>query len=231
MRAVWKSTRALKATGLGTGAPSAKRPAAPSSPATAASGIRSVGLTHANTNAWADSATDAPRHDGLTALGRDLVAEMNRLGVLVDLSHASDATFFDALAAGAAPPILSHSACRAVSDHPRNASDAMLRALAAADGVVFVNAYAEHLGGAADLDAYLDHVEHALRVAGPDHVGLGSDFDGVPRATPGLEDVTRLPHVTYGLLRRGHAPATVRKVLGENALRVLRHAERVSARR
>ena len=194
----------------------------------AADGLRYVTLTHSNTNAWADSATDTPRHGGLNGLGRELVAEMNRLGVLVDLSHASDSTFFDALAASRAPPILSHSSCRAVHAHVRNASDAMLRALADAGGVVFVNAYADYLGGAADLGAYLDHVEHALRVAGPDHVGLGSDFDGVPRLPVGLEDVTQLPHVTYGLLRRGHSEATVRGVLGGNALRVLREAEAVA---
>ena len=197
----------------------------------AADGLRYVTLTHSNTNAWADSATDAPRWDGLNALGRDLVAEMNRLGVLVDLSHASDSTFYDALAASRAPVILSHSSCRAVHDHVRNASDAMLRALAAQGGVVFVNAYADYLGGAADLDAYLDHLEHALRVAGPDHVGIGSDFDGVPRLPAGLEDVTRLPWVTYGLLRRGHSETTVRKVLGGNALRVLREAEAVAVNR
>ena len=194
----------------------------------AADGLRYVTLTHSNTNAWADSATDTPRWDGLNGLGRELVAEMNRLGVLVDLSHASDATFYDALAASRAPVILSHSSCRAVFDHPRNASDAMLRALAARGGVVFVNAYADYLGAPADLDAYLDHLDHAIRVAGPDHVGLGSDFDGVPRLPAGLEDVTRLPHVTYGLLRRGHGEATVRKVLGGNALRVLREAEAVA---
>ena len=191
-------------------------------------GVRYVTLTHANTNAWADSATDTPRWDGLNALGRELVAEMNRLGVLVDLSHTSDATFWDALDASAAPPILSHSSCRALHDVPRNASDEMLRALAVAGGVVFVNAYPGALAhGPATLDDYLDHVEHALRVAGPDAVGIGSDWDGVPAMPAGLEDVTRLPWVTYGLLRRGVPEATVRKVLGGNALRVLRAAERV----
>ena len=193
-------------------------------------GVRYVTLTHANTNTWADSATDAPRWDGLNGLGRELVAEMNRLGVLVDLSHTSDATFWDALDASAAPPILSHSSCRALHDMPRNASDAMLRALADAGGVVFVNAYPGALAeGPATLSDYLDHIEHALAVAGPHAVGIGSDWDGVPAMPAGLADVTRLPHVTYGLLRRGHTEATVRAVLGGNALRVLRAAERAAA--
>ena len=195
----------------------------------AARGLRYVTLTHAGTTSWADSATDAPRWDGLNDLGREMVAEMNRLGVLVDLSHASDATFWDALKASTAPPILSHSSCRALHDVPRNASDAMLRALADAGGAVFVNAYPGALtSGDAELSDYLDHIEHALRVAGPDAVGIGSDFDGVPAMPRGLEDVTRLPWVTHGLLRRGWPEATVRKVLGGNALRVLRAAERLA---
>ena len=193
-------------------------------------GIRYVTLTHANTNRWADSATDAPRWDGLNDLGRSLVAEMNRLGVLVDLSHTSDATFWDALDVSTAPPILSHSSCRALHDVPRNASDAMLRALADRGGAVFVNAYPGALtDGPATLDDYLDHIEHALTVAGPDAVGIGSDWDGVPAMPAGMADVTRLPWVTYGLLRRGVPEATVRKVLGGTALRVLREAERVAA--
>ena len=195
-----------------------------------ANGIRYVTLTHSNTNSWADAATDAPRWDGLNGLGRELVAEMNRLGVLVDLSHVSDDAFFDALEATAAPVILSHSSCRAVHDHARNASDEMLAALAENGGVVMVNFYSAYVGrGRVTVDDVLDHIDHAVRVAGADHVGLGSDFDGVPALPDGLGDATRLPWITYGLLKRGHSEADVRKILGGNVMRVLAEAERVSA--
>ncbi len=195
----------------------------------AANGVRYVTLTHANTNAFADASTDAARWDGLNDLGRELVTEMNRLGVLVDLSHVSDSTFVDALAVSRAPVILSHSSCRALHDHPRNASDAMLRAVAANGGVVMINFFADYLGPGATLDTALDHIEHAVRVAGADHVGLGSDFDGVPALPDGLGDVTRLPWLTRGLLKRGLSEGDVRKVLGGNILRVMRDAERVAA--
>ncbi len=195
----------------------------------AANGVRYVTLTHSNTNAWADASTDAPRWGGLNALGRELVAEMNRLGVLVDLSHVSDDTFEDALAVTRAPVLLSHSSCRALHRHARNVSDDMLRALARNGGVVMINYFATYLGsGRVDLDDVLDHVQHAAEVAGVDHVGLGSDFDGVPRLPDGLGDVTRLPPLTHGLLARGFSEADVRKILGGNVLRVLAEAERVA---
>ena len=194
-----------------------------------ANGIRYVTLTHSNTNSFADAATDAPRWGGLNETGRQLVAEMNRLGVLVDLSHVSDDAFFDALAVTTAPVILSHSSCRALRDHARNASDEMLTALAQNGGVIMVNFYRTYVGrGEVTLDDVLDHVEHAVAVAGVDHVGLGSDFDGVPALPDGLGDVTRLPWITYGLLQRGHSEADVRKILGGNVMRVLGEAERVS---
>ena len=196
----------------------------------AARGVRYVTLTHSNTNAWADASTDAARWGGLNETGRDLVREMNRLGVLVDLSHVSDETFFDALDATAAPVVLSHSSARALRDHVRNVSDDMLRALAANGGVILVNFYPLYVGeGRVTTDDVLDHIEHMARVAGVDHVGLGSDFDGVPTLPDGLEDVTRLPHVTYGLLKRGFSEADVRKILGGNVLRVMEAAERVAA--
>jgi membrane dipeptidase len=240
-------------------------------------GVRYMTLTHSFPTSWADSSgttsVPEPVHGGLGDFGREVVREMNRLGMLVDLSHVSDETFFDALEASAAPVIASHSACRAVANHPRNLSDEMLRALAANGGVVMINFYpayidedaaaatgawfAEHVGalealqaeagedparrGAlfrdfvakhppprAPLDALLDHFDHAIDVAGPDHVGLGADWDGVVSMPEGLEDVTRLPNLTAGLLARGHSPATIRKILGENALRVLEAAERVA---
>ena len=196
----------------------------------AANGVRYVTLTHTNTNAFADAATDAPRWGGLNRLGEELVAEMNRLGVLVDLSHVSDATFADALRASRAPVILSHSSCRALHRHARNASDEMLRALAANGGVVMINFYRTYLGRrGVDVETVLDHIDHAVEVAGVDHVGLGSDFDGVPALPRGLGDVTRLPYLTYGMLQRGHSEADVRKILGGNTLRVLAEAEQVAA--
>ena len=228
-------------------------------------GIRYVTLTHVNTNSWADASQDAPRHNGLSDLGREMVRAMNRLGVLVDLSHVSDSTFFDALAVSQAPVIVSHSSMRALTPSVRNMNDAMLRALAANGGVVMINffdalvnpyldtdvmaaaqnrlaasgkslhslwsaVYAEKqargLPGAT-LDDVLDHIDHAVQVAGIDHVGLGSDFDGVFDLPTGLRDVTRLPWITFGLLQRGYTEEEIYKLLGGNALRVLEHAERV----
>ena len=195
----------------------------------AGNGVRYVTLTHTNTNAWADASTDAARWDGLNTLGREMVAEMNRLGVLVDLSHVSDATFYDALEVTRAPVILSHSSCRALRRHARNVTDEMLRALADNGGIIMINFYRAHVGrGRVTVDSVLDHIDHAVSVAGVDHVGLGSDFDGVPRLPDGLGDVTRLPYLTYGLLKRGYAEEDVRKILGGNALRVLADAARIA---
>ena len=196
-------------------------------------GIRYVTLTHSNTNGWADSSGDAPRWNGLNQKGRDLVRAMNRLGVLVDLSHVSDSTFYDALAVSEAPVILSHSSARALNPHARNVTDAMLRALADNGGVIMINFYSRYIaqrGNPATLRDILDHIDHAVEVAGIDHVGLGSDFDGVPFLPRGMEDATRLPHITYGLLKRGYSEEDVRKILGGNTLRVLADAERVAER-
>lgn len=193
-----------------------------------ANGIRYVTLTHTNTNSWADASTDEPRWGGLNDLGRDMVREMNRLGVMVDLSHVSDATFYDAVQVSAAPVLLSHSSCRALHEHVRNVQDEMLVALRENNGAILINFYDTYIGDApVTVDTILDHIEHVINVAGIDHVGLGSDFDGVPSLPVGMEDATLLPFITYGLLKRGHSEADVRKVLGGNALRVLADAERV----
>ena len=196
----------------------------------AANGVRYVTLTHTNTNSWADASTDAPRWGGLNRLGESLIVEMNRLGVLVDLSHVSDDTFSDALRVSRAPVILSHSSCRALHRHARNVSDDMLQALADNGGVIMVNFYRTYLGrGRVTVETVLDHIDHAVEVAGVDHVGLGSDFDGVPSLPTGLGDVTRLPYLTYGMLQRGYSESDIRKILGGNTLRVLADAERVAA--
>jgi membrane dipeptidase len=231
-------------------------------------------LTHSRTIEWADSATDNPKHDGLTDFGLRIVAELNRLGMLVDLSHVSEATMRDAIAATRAPVIFSHSGARALNDHPRNVSDAVLALLRTNGGVVMVDyappyvsdAYrrwsadsaaektrlnAPPYGGlaigqpekaAAAYAAWLaahpaprvtlaqvaDHIEHVARVAGVDHVGLGSDFDGVGDTLPdGLEDVATYPALLAELMRRGWSDAHIAKLAGGNVLRVMEAAARV----
>lgn len=210
-------------------------------------GVRYMTLTWNNGTEWAGAAAglNGTRTGGLTARGRDIVREMNRLGMLVDISHVSDSTFYDALATTSYPVIASHSSARAINDHRRNLSDDQLRAVARNGGVVNVNFYsvfidpafrarAESLGENTEairalprppLSVLLDHFEHIIRVAGIDHVGLGSDFDGVGGLLPaGMDDVTRLPLIAQGLLDRGYSEADVRKVLGGNMLRVMERA-------
>ena len=232
--------------------------------ALADAGIRYVTLTHVNTNRWADSSQDEPRHGGLTDLGREMVRTMNEEDVLVDLAHVSDATFFDALAVSTAPVIVSHSSCRHLTPTVRNVSDEQLRAVAQNGGVVMINFFDAMVNPALDrtvfaaahrqleregkglrslwsavydvkrardlpgatLSDVLDHIDHAVEVAGVDHVALGSDFDGVFDLPQGLEDVTRLPWITYGLLKRGYTEAEITKILGGNTLRVLGAAGR-----
>ncbi len=241
-----------------------------------AAGARYMTLTHTSNTAWADSATDAPQHAGLTPFGVQVVREMNRLGMLVDLSHVSTDTMKAALAASAAPVIFSHSSARALDDHPRNVPDDVLRAVAGNGGVVMVNfapAYvsaarnqweADHAAEQARFNAppygglYIgqperahaamlkwesehprpettlaqvaDHVEHIARIAGVDHVGLGSDFDGIPDAPIGLQGVDRFPALLAELMRRGWSDADIAKLAGENLLRVMSSAEQVGAR-
>ena len=233
-------------------------------------GARYMTLTWNNGNQWAGSSlgVGGTRTGGLTPFGRDVILEMNRLGMLVDVSHVSDATFYDVVATSRAPVIASHSSARALHDSPRNLSDAQLVAVARTGGVVCVNfysafldprlsaAYAEmgrRLDAAADslrrvhrgdprrvaaelarirgalaagipstpLSVLIDHIDHIARVAGIDHVGLGSDFDGVGALPVGLEDVTGLPRIAQALLDRGYPERDVAKVLGGNVLRVM----------
>jgi membrane dipeptidase len=211
-------------------------------------GVRYMTLTWSNTNDWADSSGDEVRHGGLTDFGREVVREMNRIGMLVDVSHVSDETFWDALEVSTKPVIASHSSARALVDVPRNMSDEMLRAVAKNGGVVMVNFGAifldprkagmgptawdilAHFGPSpTPLALVLDHLEHVAQVAGIDHVGLGSDFDGVPFLPEGLSDVSGFPAITAGLVARGWPEADVRKLLGENTLRVLATATHATA--
>jgi membrane dipeptidase len=207
-------------------------------------GIRYVTLTWSLSHSFADAAGDTPLHGGLTDFGREVVGEMNRLGMLVDVSHASDATFWDVIEVARAPVIASHSSARALVDVPRNLSDDMLRAIADTGGVVMVNFGGSfidpakagawnaaqdvvlHFGPApVPLARLLDHIDHVARVAGIDHVGLGSDFDGTLFMPDGARDAAGFPNITAGLLARGHSEAEVRKILGENWLRAMAEAE------
>jgi membrane dipeptidase len=238
-------------------------------------GVRYMTLTHFKNNHWADSGTDTPEHNGLTAFGRDVVKEMNRLGMMVDISHVSDKTFFDALAVSQAPAIASHSAMRAICDIPRNMTDEMIRALAKNDGVVFINFNAAYVDKqvsdafvplrdvrdreiaammaknqnnprrwelrreiqqryvaklpATDISKVLQNIDHVAKLAGADHVGLGSDFDGVSGMVPrGMEDVSKYPSLVKGLIDLGYSDADIRKIMGENAIRVLRANEAIA---
>jgi membrane dipeptidase len=210
-------------------------------------GVRYMTLTWNNGTTWAGAAAglNGTRMGGLTEQGRAIVREMNRLGILVDISHVSDSTFYDAVATSTYPVIASHSSARALNPHRRNLSDDQLRAVARNGGVVNVNFYsvfidptflrqADSLAGndvairalpRPSLATLLDHFEHIIRVAGIDHVGLGSDFDGVGGLLPaGMDDVTRLPLIAQGLLERGYSEQDIKKVLGGNMLRVMERA-------
>jgi membrane dipeptidase len=231
-----------------------------------AQGARYMTLTHNVTLDWADAASDSAKHGGLTPFGESVVREMNRLGMLVDLSHVSPATMSDALNVTKAPVIFSHSSARALTDHVRNVPDSILARLPANGGVVMVTfvpafvsqAVADHqraqtaardeitkragldsAGRAAATKAWdeanpapratlaqvADHIEHIRRIAGSDHVGLGSDFDGIEQVVEGLEDVSTFPNLFAELIRRGWTDADLRKLAGENVLRALERAE------
>ncbi len=201
-------------------------------------GTRYMTLTHSKTLSWADSATDAPKHGGLAPFGEDVIREMNRIGMLVDISHVSPETMLDALRTTRAPVIFSHSSARAICDHPRNVPDDVLRLMPANGGIVMINFFSGFLvpmdQQKADKDRrgtiqlVVDHIEHVIKIAGIDHVGLGSDFDGIPRTPRQLDDVAHFPYITQELLNRGYNRQQIEKVLGINLLRVLRQAEDVS---
>jgi membrane dipeptidase len=239
-------------------------------------GVRYLTLTHFKNNNWADSSTDTPKHNGLTDFGKDVVRELNRLGIMVDISHVADKTFADVLALTTVPVIASHSSCRAIANHPRNMTDDMLRALARNGGVIMINYEVSYLseenriareksGGvvaildkaskacsgdeacstlqialvtreamdkgtlpAVSWEKIVEHIDHAAKIAGVDHVGLGSDFDGATMPI-GMEDASKLPRITTALLAKGYSAADVEKILGGNILRVMEQVERGAA--
>lgn len=195
-------------------------------------GVRYLTLTHNDNNDWADSATDEPRHHGLTDFGRAVVTEMNRLGMMVDLSHAAPATMHAALDASRAPVIFSHSSCRAVHDHPRNVPDDVLRRLRDSDGIVMITFVPKFVSGAspATIADVVAHVDHAREVAGVDHVGIGGDYDGVSETPVGLEDVSTYPHLLAALAERGWSRRDLEKLAHGNLVRVMDRVEQVAAR-
>lgn len=194
-------------------------------------GVRYMTLTHSTHVAWADSANGVPQVGGLSPFGEEVVREMNRLGMLVDLSHVSPEAMDDALRVTDAPVIFSHSGARGVHDHVRNVPDVVLRQLPANRGVVMVTFVPRFLAaGRATVSSVADHMDHVRRIAGADHVGLGSDFDGMPATPAGLADVSMFPALTAELLRRGWSDEDVKKALGLNILRALRAAQEVAAR-
>jgi membrane dipeptidase len=231
-------------------------------------GIRYMTLTHTNTNNWADSSGDidkpgVERHNGLTDFGKQVVREMNRLGMMVDISHVADKTFWDALEVSSAPIFASHSSCRALANGPRNMTDEMIVALAKKGGVVQVNFYCEFLSQKSEdaskaflathdaskmendpaalaeyqksvppatLADVVAHIDHIVKIAGINAVGIGSDFDGIPCAPQGLEDVAKFPNLTRALLEKGYSADDIRKIYGGNILRVMRAVEAESRR-
>jgi membrane dipeptidase len=211
-------------------------------------GARYMTLTHNGNLRWADAAADQPAHGGLTKFGEEVVREMNRLGMLVDLSHVSPDTMEDALRVTEAPVIFSHSSARAICNVPRNVPDNILRLVAKNGGVVMVTFVPGFISQAvadfsakpeaerngltaprATLSQVADHIDHIRKVAGIDHIGLGGDFDGITEVVQGLEDVSKYPDLTAELLRRGYSDADVKKIIGQNVMRVMRQAEKVAA--
>jgi len=188
-------------------------------------GLRAMTLTWNERNQIADGAGEGRTKGGLTNFGVELVKEMNNLGMVVDVSHLNDAGFFDVIETTTKPIIASHSNCRAVCNHRRNLTDDMIKILADNGGVMGMNfapSFVDENKENATLERVLDHVDHIVKVASVDNVGLGSDFDGIETTPKGLEDVTRMPYLTEGLLKRGYKEDDIRKVLGENFLRVFK---------
>ena len=188
-------------------------------------GVRYLTLTHNGDNAIADSAAEARTWGGLSPFGREVVAQMNRLGMMVDISHASDDTFYDCIRYSKAPIVATHSCCRALCGHRRNLTDDMLRALADVDGYVGINFYPYFLKDsqvpAPGIKEIIDHIDHAVEICGIDHVGIGSDFDGIEVTPVGLDDVSMMPLLFTEMRRRGYTQEQIDKVSGDNLMNVL----------
>ena len=196
-------------------------------------GVRYMGLTHFSNTDWADSSTDDVVNDGLSPFGEEVVREMNRMGMLVDLAHTSPATMSDALNLAEAPVIFSHAGARALADHPRNVPDSILKRLTDNGGVVMQVFYPPYISvedSVANISKVADHIEHIRTVAGIDHVGIGSDFDGIPTYVVGLEDVSTFPALFVELAGRGWTDEELSKLAGENLLRVMRETEATAMR-
>ena len=232
-------------------------------------GARYMTLTHSANVAWADSATDTPQNDGLSPFGEEVVREMNKIGMLVDISHVSPATMHDVLDVSKAPVIFSHSSARAIADHPRNVPDDVLKRMPANRGVVMVNFYSAFIvpEGAkrssdrlalrtelrkqfpdtpeavdrelrrwdlknpqqrGDANTVMDHIDHIVKTAGVDYVGIGSDYDGIPMTPHGLEDVSTYPVLTELMLQRGYSEEDIHKIMHKNILRAIQEAEAVA---
>ncbi|MFZ5642365.1 MAG: dipeptidase [Bacillota bacterium] len=186
-------------------------------------GVRCITLTWNGRNELADGVSETGTGGGLTKFGESVVREMNRMGMLVDVSHLSERGFWDVLKLSQKPVIASHSNCRTLCDHPRNLTDDQIKALASAGGVAGLCFYPNFIdSGSANIERVLDHAEHMAGVAGVDCIGLGSDFDGIDSTIPELGDVTCLPSLTEGLLRRGFSGEDVKKIIGGNLLRVMK---------
>lgn len=214
-------------------------------------GVRYMTLTHACSLSWADSATDEPAANGLSEFGKSVVREMNRLGMIVDISHVSDKAFWDAMSVSKAPVIASHSNARALCDHPRNMTDEMIRAVKEKNGLIGVtflqgyvdperkNVYKSALNWywfwnpkqpGTPLSKLVDHIDHIVKIAGIDHVGIGSDFDGAPFFLDGLKNVDDFPNLTFLLLKRGYSEEDIKKILGGNFLRVMKDVQKAALR-
>ena len=194
-------------------------------------GVVYMTLCHNGDNEICDSARGNGEHGGLSAFGKDVVREMNRVGMLIDLSHAAESTFYDVLECSAQPVVCSHSSCRALCNHPRNLTDEQMAALAAKGGVVQLTMYSGFLleDGVATLDDFMQHLEHAIAIAGIDHVGIGTDFDG-DGTVVGCADASQLRNVTKELLRRGYCESDIEKIWGGNWLGVMSRVQRVDGR-
>lgn len=187
-------------------------------------GVRGMTLTWNNHNELADSSKKPKEDGGLTELGRTVVQEMNRLGMLIDISHSSEKTFWDTIECSEAPIIASHSNAKSLCNHRRNLTDKMIEAIGEHKGYIGINFFPDFLtsSGQASLDDVLDHIDYMVELAGIDCVGLGSDFDGISKVPVGLEDCSKMPNITSGMIERGYLDWEVRKILGRNFLRVFR---------